>query len=451
MPAASVSTGIALFVHERSSDVVAYDKGRRITAGEFLSDAAALAERLPRREFVLNLCANRYLFTVGLVAAMIRRQVTLLPSSQSAATLAALGEGYSGLYVLADRPQESAFATVEVARTKRNVPFVVPSVPSTATALILFTSGSTGQPVPTAKTWGSLVYSAQSEALSLGLERGSGWSILGTVPAQHSYGLESTVLLALHQGLALDGAHPFYPADVCSALDALPRPRMLVTTPVHLRALCAMEEDLPHADLLLSATAPLATDLAEQAEAKFHGKLMEIYGCSEAGQLAFRTPVQSIPWRLMRGVRMRQDSAGTWVHGGHVPAETLLADVIEVVDDEHFVLRGRTADLVNVAGKRTSLDYLNHQLYGIGGVEDGVFFMPDSESGEARVSRLVAFVVAPGMREEDLRAALRERIDAAFMPRPIHLLEALPRNSTGKIPREVLVALAGHLRKDQEP
>lgn len=380
---------------------------------------------------------------------MMRRQVTLLPSSQSEATLAALGENYSGLYVLTDRPRESRFAIVPVARTKGRIPFAVPSVPSAATALILFTSGSTGQPVPTAKTWGSLVYSAQSEALALGLERGRGWSILGTVPAQHSYGLESTVLLALHQGLTLDAAHPFYPADVCSALSSLPRPRLLVTTPVHLRALCTMEEQLPPADLLLSATAPLATELAAQAEGRFHGPLMEIYGCSEAGQLAFRAPVHSIPWRLMRGVRLRQDAMGTWVHGGHVPAETLLADVIEVVDEEHFILRGRTADLVNVAGKRTSLDYLNHQLGSIEGVDDGVFFMPDSQIGEARVSRLMAFVVAPRLREEDIRAALRERIDAAFMPRPIHLLEALPRNSTGKIPREALAELAKQPRHGQ--
>ena len=315
-------------------------------------------------------------------------------------------------------------------------------------ALILFTSGSTGQPVPTPKTWGSLVYSAQSEAFGLDIKSDSGWSILGTVPAQHSYGLESTVLLALHNGLALDSAHPFFPADVCAALSALPRPRLLVTTPVHLRALCEMDHALPPADLVLSATAPLPLDLAARAQEKFQAPVMEIYGCSEAGQLATRTPAQSTHWDLMRDIRMRQDGHGTWVSGGHVPAETLLADVIEVVEPTRFALHGRTADLVNVAGKRTSMSYLNQQLNAIPGVQDGVFFLPDeADQTQVNVARLIAFVAAPTLTATQIRQALRDRIDSAFMPRPLYRLDALPRNSTGKIPREALVELAQRLKR----
>ena len=49
---------------------------------------------------------------------------------------------------------------------------------------------------------------------------------------------------------------------------------------------------------------------------------------------------------------------------------------------------------------------------------------------------------APGLSMAALRAALRERIDPAFMPRPLLFVERLPRNSTGKLPREALQALA---------
>ena len=60
----------------------------------------------------------------------------------------------------------------------------------------------------------------------------------------------------------------------------------------------------------------------------------------------------------------------------------------------------------------------------------------------------MAFVVAPGMKAAALLAALRERIDGIFLPRPIVLLDSLPRNSTGKLPRETLQALAQeHQRK----
>jgi len=37
--------------------------------------------------------------------------------------------------------------------------------------------------------------------------------------------------------------------------------------------------------------------------------------------------------------------------------------------------------------------------------------------------------------------ALRQRIDAAFLPRPLHLVSALPRNATGKLPRRALSQL----------
>jgi acyl-coenzyme A synthetase/AMP-(fatty) acid ligase len=114
----------------------------------------------------------------------------------------------------------------------------------------------------------------------------------------------------------------------------------------------------------------------------------------------------------------------------------LLQDVIELRDAERFLLHGRNADLVNIAGKRTSLASLNYHLNSISGVRDGVFIVP--EQGDGAVTRLTAFVVAPGMTREALMNALRERIDAAFLPRPLRLVDALPRNATGKIHKPTL-------------
>ena len=87
-------------------------------------------------------------------------------------------------------------------------------------------------------------------------------------------------------------------------------------------------------------------------------------------------------------------------------------------------------------------EQLNHQLNAVPGVVDGAFFMPDEpDAGGDKVTRLMAFVVAPGLSSAALLAGLRERIDTIFLPRPIVLLDLLPRNSTGKLPRESLQAL----------
>ena len=54
----------------------------------------------------------------------------------------------------------------------------------------------------------------------------------------------------------------------------------------------------------------------------------------------------------------------------------------------------------------------------------------------------MAFVVAPGLTVAQVVAQLRDRIDPAFLPRPVVLVDRLPRALTGKLPREALRALA---------
>ncbi|MEO8163921.1 MAG: AMP-binding protein, partial [Betaproteobacteria bacterium] len=232
----------------------------------------------------------------------------------------------------------------------------------------------------------------------------------------------------------------FYPADVAAALAQIPGERVLVTTPVHLRALLNEDIALPPLRLMLCATAPLSPQMAAQAEARFRAPLHEVYGFTEAGMVATRRTVEGPAWQCLDNVRLRNGGDVFTVAGGHVESEAAFSDVIQPEGENRFILHGRDADLVNIAGKRTSLGHLNHQLNSIEGVRDGVFFMPDERADH--VTRLTAFVVAPGVTREALLGALRDRIDPIFLPRPLHFVDALPRNPTGKLPRESLLQLA---------
>jgi len=220
----------------------------------------------------------------------------------------------------------------------------------------------------------------------------------------------------------------------------VPQPRLLVTTPFHLSTLLAAGLDLPPVDLLLSATAPLSTTLAAEAEARTGAPLLEIYGSTESGQLASRRTTDGPVWTLLPGVRLETEDDRTIACGNHVEGRVALSDLIELLPEHRFLLHGRHADLINIAGKRTSLAYLNHQLGAVPGVIDGTFFLPD-EAGPDGITRLTAFVVAPGLSARQVTVALRERIDAIFLPRPLVLVDELPRNSTGKLPRGELQAL----------
>ena len=254
------------------------------------------------------------------------------------------------------------------------------------------------------------------------------------------YGFESTVLMAWHSGNALGHTQPFYPADICAALAAAPTPRVLVSSPVHLRALLDAGLALPEIALVVCATAPLSAQLAQEVEARCHAPLIEIYGSTETGQIASRRSTQTAEWQLFPGIKLVVEGDRVSACGGHIEATITMNDMIEPVTDERFLLHGRIADLVNIAGKRHSLASLNHLLNSIPGVVDGAFYMPD-EAGDAHIARLAACVVAPGMDAPHLLAALREYIDPVFLPRPLLFVDALPRNRTGKLPRTALQAL----------
>jgi acyl-coenzyme A synthetase/AMP-(fatty) acid ligase len=439
--------------HRGPDEVVAFRGRRAVRVSEFLCDILRVAKSLPVRSHLVNFCDDRYRFVVGLGAALVRGQVSLLPPTQTPEMLAQMQQAYPGLYALADAPRAAhgieQLLYPDSAGGAPALPGPVPEFAPEQVAVIVFTSGSTGRPMPHPKTWGAIARGAAGEALRFGLckshlTEGStgipGTALVGTVPPQHMYGLESTVLMPLRNGLALHAARPFYPADVRAALEDIPGGRVLVTTPVHLRALLADSVELPPLELIVCATAPLSPEMAAQAEARFGAPLHEVYGFTEAGMVATRRTIDGPLWQTLPGVRLLERGDTVRVQGGHVQSEVAFSDVVEVRDAETFVLRGRNADLVNVAGKRSSLAYLNHHLNSIEGVEDGVFFMPDG--AEAGVTRLTAFVVAPGLSRQALVEALRVRIDPVYLPRPLYFVESLPRNATGKLPREALLRFA---------
>jgi acyl-coenzyme A synthetase/AMP-(fatty) acid ligase len=191
----------------------------------------------------------------------------------------------------------------------------------------------------------------------------------------------------------------------------------------------------------------LALDLAIEAERRLRAPLLEIYGCSEAGQLATRRTNAGDEWRWLEGVALRQDAERSWVSGAPVAGTVELGDLIETTAPGRFRLHGRIGDLVNIAGKRTSLAHLNHHLNAIPGVIDGVFVAPDPTTDET--ARLMAFVVAPGLSADTILAALRQHIDPVFLPRPLRLVDALPRNVLGKLPHAALIRLQNDNDKDR--
>ncbi|MDN5870830.1 MAG: AMP-binding protein [Nitrococcus sp.] len=413
----------------------------RISRELFLSHACQAAKQLFPSRFVINLCEDRYLFLVAFLATLYAGKINLLPPSRAKREVQRVAQDYADHQFVTDADIKSAISDSDAVQCGERIDIAADHL-----AAIVFTSGSTGSSLAHNKYWGDLVLSTHCAQRRFGFH--AGMSLVATVPAQHMYGLETSILVPLVCGVSVHAEAPFYPADIHATLATVSEPRVLITTPHHLRVCVASGLQWPAVEFIVSATAPLTADLAGRAEELFCAPVLEIYGCTETGSIASRRTKDGAMWRTYDGVFISQRNNGFYASGRYLPEPVALNDWLMLHDETHFELAGRQSDLVNVAGKRASLADLNFKLNEIEGVWDGAFLIPDEEdAGNERATRLIALVVAPELSERQIIEALAERVDAVFLPRPLYNVQRLPRNALGKLPREAMLELARRLKR----
>ena len=427
-------------------DIMVLHQGEKISRGEFMAQVEALASRLPAAQFVFNCCDDRYHFLVAFAAVLLRGQTNLLPPSRAPDMVTDIARDYAGAYYLTD--EEVELEGMEVHQFELQAAgsrsMADPKIAAEHMAAIAFTSGSTGRPKPNAKSWRALHIGTDMARRCFFDELPQPPNILGTVPPQHMYGLETTILHSLLSGAVMHSGRPLFPEDIRRALDDTPAPTVLITTPVHLRACVMSGLGFTAPEFIISATAPLPPELASQAEETLGAPVREIYGCTEAGSLASRRTLDGDLWTLYPDMRLHMVDDLPLLTGPQLNEAVPLQDMVEAQSEHSFILRGRSTDMVNIAGKRASLADLNIKLLAIDGVDDGVVVMPDEKG--AAVTRLAALVVAPGVTEAEIQAELRATFDPVFLPRPLFMVDSLPRNETSKLPRSAVIAMLNKLQ-----
>ncbi len=442
-------SALALAGYRAPGDAVLLGASGAVSAASFFAQAARLARALPDGEHVINLCETRHGFMLGFAAALLRGQVSLLPPGRGRAEWEALLRRHPGAHVLSEKPLEGAdtFAFGEMLEERMEGAFEIPRIDSACVAAILFTSGSTGEPTAHPKTWGRLCAGARLFASRLGWDERPTAAIVGSVRPQHMFGLESTVMLPWQAGVPVHSRDPLLAADLETALAECGRPAWWLTTPMLLRA--PIQWALPGLQGVVASTRSLPAELARAAESAWRVPVIELYGSTETGALATRRTASEVAWTPMPGVTLRVEGVGEAQRfiavGPHIDPPVVLGDIFDLHPDGRFEWLGRSSDLVKVGGKRASLFALNLALTGIAGVDDGVVAFPP-ESGAASdethpARRLADFFVSEKLGPRQVLAALRERVDPAFLPRPIHRVERLPRDANGKLTQAALAGL----------
>ncbi len=423
----------------------------------FETAVASLAKQLPEKNFQMNLCQNRVLFTLGLAAAAWRRQTVLLPPARSPAVLEDLQQDYRGTFILTDdwiqeqmppslhRPASKAGGWTGNRTGNEPESSTPPSsrlsegetdAGLNSLELIAFTSGSTGTPQAWPRSWRMLRYCAGRALASLNLGQRS-YAMIATTPPQHMYGLETSIVWPLCSNLLLTDERPFYPEDIRRAVKDCPFPVVLVSTPVHLRACLNSPGTWHNLAAILSSTSPLDSETAFELEEITGAPVLELYGSTETLSFAWRCPSREKDWRPYQGVTLACHDDHTVLDAPWLADPVALPDLFQPNNEGHFRSLGRRGDLIKIAGKRHSLAELNRILLSIDGIHDGCFYQTDH-------GRLGALVVSNRGKDE-IRLVLRQHVDEVFLPRPLHFVNEIPRNDSGKIVRSELKSLLENL------
>jgi len=428
------------------NEIIVHGPDGEISVALFVARAQQLAQQLPDHANVINLASDRYEFFLGFCAAVIAGQCTLMPSNRQPQTVKETAERYSDCYQIGDDPLDgiSYFPVDYSALTAEDINVSIPEIPAHQLCAILFTSGSTGTATPNRKYWETIRTGALRNATAFLDDRSVRLNMLATVPPQHMWGFETSITLPLFANISVSHVTPFFPQDIVNALAALPEPRALVSSPVHVSTLVGATEDRPRIDRIYSATAPMSAELAQELEENFRSRVIEIFGSSETGSIATRNTSSESLWTTTSSFTLEMVNGRVIVQAPHLPEKIVLQDSLELRDDGRFRWLGRDQDMINIAGKRGSLADLNHRLTSIQGVIDGAIFLPQENS-----KRLAALVVAPGMQPSDILEALKPAIEPAFLPRPLYMVSMLPRQETGKLARSMLLDLFEQTRRSR--
>jgi malonyl-CoA/methylmalonyl-CoA synthetase len=345
-----------------------------------------------------------------------------------------------------------------------------------ATALVLYTSGTTGAPKSVPHTHEGLL--ANLEALATVWHRSERDRLLHVLPAHHFHGL----VLALYGSLLAGGEIVLLPRfDATVAMSAIREHgiNLLMGVPTMYARMLAQaepEDDLSGLRLAISGSAPLGSELWRRFRNRFGIELVERYGLTEtaivagnpvgatrAGSVGRALPGVTVAIRTDSGALL-EDHAARGVRGeicvagpsvlhayGNDPQANQLAfdrgffrtgDLGHLDEDDYLWIDGRLKDLIIVGGSNVVPGEVERALAGVDGVEELVVAgTADRDLGEVVACYFVVHSASdPNEVETALRGAAERGLAAYKRPRRYASLAELPRNAMGKVDRSQLAS-----------
>jgi len=409
-----------------------------ISVARLASDLDQLKRKLVLSQGdVLIGCKRRYAFSVALLATWLSGRKAILPPNLHPVTLEHIVESHG----ITTQLHDDFLNDMNVVESVFEEKCLELSFDAQAAALIIYTSGSSGKPKAVQKNIGNLF----SEVFALrSVLPACKTPLLASVPPNHLYGLTFSILLPWVSGVAVVDECPLHASEVVDVMGRI-EADMLITVPVHLRAMLEQDIDYIPKHVIVSAGRLDAT-LAKQWYDRFSYEVIEVYGSSETGVIAHRQQLTHEYWSIFPQVRIDQyegclQVSSPFIHPSE--GEVFQSKDLVSIQDSGFALHGRADSIVKIAGKRVSLLSIEKALKACDGVTDAAVIAV-SVKGHVRDMAIWAALACDHVRAitpRDVRMMLHSKLDGIEIPRRIVVNSCLPRDTNGKLPRANLLAL----------
>lgn len=254
-------------------------------------------------------------------------------------------------------------------------------------SFLYFTSGSTGFPIGALKTKENII--SEIEVLSSLLKKYEIKRVIVTVPFIHFYGSLMGIFYPLFNDIDIILKEHFLPNDL---LDIIDENSLIVTTPLYIKSLnrISSSKNLSKS-IFISSTAPLLSDDAKEFHEKFNSNILQIFGSTETGGIAYKfndetfwTPLEKVSTTLNENneLKVKSDFISNVVFEKEFKQtnqEIQTFDYVEFVDNR-FKLIGRSSQILKIAGKRYSTIQIENILEKIEGIERAVVFVNSSNN-----------------------------------------------------------------------
>ena len=336
------------------------------------------------------------------------------------------------------------------------------------TAVILYTSGTTGTPKGAELTHGNLAHNVEASVALFGFDETM--VALGALPLFHAFGQTC----ALNATIAVGGRLTLLPRfDAGRALEIIARDRVTVFEGVPTMYAAMLnhraEVDTSTLAVCISGGAALPVEVMRAFEARFGCQVLEGYGLSETSPVAcfnrrdrerkpgsIGLPIEGVELRVADDgellVRGRNVMKGYWGRA-EATADAIDADgwfrtgdIARVDDDGYFYIVDRKKDVVIRGGFNVYPREIEEVLYEHPEVREvAVIGVPHATLGE-EVGAAVVLKAGATATAGELRAFVKERVAAYKYPRHVWFVDELPKGPTGKIlKREIEIPVAAHV------